>query len=77
MRPRDSGMKVIKRNMRFKDAMDLADRLALETNLVHSVRTTNQQPLETSFYVIEGMIGSQIYHRYTARPDYLRSQGRK
>ncbi len=65
-------MKKVRGGLTFLEAKELSDKLALEHDKVFSVRTTNQNPYRKSFYVAEGMIGSEFYARWTSRPQTLR-----
>ena len=51
------------------DAKVIADAMALDTDKVHSVRIAKNGK---SFYVTEGMVGSEYWSKYTARPETLR-----
>lgn len=65
-------MKIIKRGLGLKAAIELANQLALETGLIHSVRIGKTIPV--MFYVVSGMVGNEACH-YVARPETLRSRG--
>ena len=63
-------MKTIKRSLRFLEAKALAERLALTNGRVYSVRM-HKTVTPASFYVVEGMVGSEGWCKYTARPATL------
>jgi hypothetical protein len=63
-------VKVIKKNLSFKDARNLADSLALATDKVHSVK--RERTTKPTFSVHEGMVGTLLANSYTARPETLK-----
>lgn len=63
-------MKLIRSGLRIIEAIELSKKLALETGKVHSVRLSPRAkpPITRKFYVVEGMVGSELAARYTAWP---------
>lgn len=63
-------MKTIKKNLTFLAAKELADKLAVETGKIHSVRM-HKTTTPATYFVVEGMIGNEVWCKYTARPETL------